>query len=999
MRFTPLTGRSLRSLASTVRCKTPLLFGLPLLCALSGCAVNSGSFPGASPQPQTSTQVSGQVHGGQQPIASAVVQLYAVSTTTDGGASTPLLTRVVTTGVNGGFSFGTSDYACPASGTPVYLTATGGNPGLAGTVNNPAITLMAALGTCGGVASLSSVAINEVTTVGTLAALFPFSNSYAAVGSQPSDAALFNSAYSTINVYTNVGSGSAPGGALPAGYYASSQEIYALANSIASCVNSSGSTANGTACGALFSFATPAGGGTPTEIGGAVLNILKNPNQNVSQIFLLAPATPPFQPTLSSAPAKWVLPIVSTSNPAITLSVSGPPTVNLGTPAQYTASVTGTSNQAVNWQVNGITGGNSTYGTISPSGLYTPPGGVPAANALTITASSDASRTASGAQAVTLLNPVPVVTTTTGTTGTYGQTFLVDVKGTGFVSGAALLVNGSPVATTAVTLTDLQTTVKNTTGAALQISIAVANPSPGATQSTSSSVTLALPAASATAAARFLDQTTFGPTAATIAHVQQIGLLAALTEQFNTPTTLFTLPPVPTTQCGSNWQCTQSDWVRIAATGGDQLRQRMSLLLSEIWVAPNHNDGAMPYYLNTMANDSFTNYRTIMQDLALAPPMGAYLNMVNSGAAPAGQIPNENFAREVMQLFSLGLNVLNPDGSPQLDVNNNAVPTFTETQVAAFARAFTGWTYANADGSTPTAFNGTANWNHAMVAVESRHDKTAKILLNGTTLPASQTTAQDLQGALDNIFAQASIAPFICRQLIQHLVSGHPTPAYVQRVSTVFANNGSGVRGDMRAVLTAIILDPEARAGDSQTGDQAEMSPVNQGGHLREPLLFVPNLLRGLNATQTNAADLYPYVSLAANGLGSMGEQPFNQASVFNYYPPSYVIPATAVNSPEFSLENTATIIPRMTLSDSIIHSGYGVKVDLSATGALGSLASNPGNLVDYLGMVFMYSQMPTDMRTIIIGEVNSIASTNPAARAAVATYLVVTSSQYKIIH
>ena len=494
---------------------------------------------------------------------------------------------------------------------------------------------------------------------------------------------------------------------------------------------------------------------------------------------------------------------------------------------------------------------------------------------------------------------------------------------------------------------------------------------------------------------------TFGPTAATIAHVQQIGLLGALTEQFNTPTTLFTLPPDPDTECGSNYQCTQSDWVRIAATANDQLRQRMSLTLSEIWVAPNHSDGAMPYYFNTMANDSFTNYRTIMQDLALAPPMGAYLNMVNSGAAPAGQIPNENFGREVMQLFTLGLAVLNPDGTPQLDINNNAVTTYSETQVAAFARAFTGWTYANANGSAPTAFNGTANWNYPMMAVDSRHDKTAKILLNGTTLPANQTTAQDLQGALDNIFAHSNIGPFVCRQLIQHLVSGNPTPAYVQRVSTVFANNGSGIRGDMRAVLTAILLDPEARAGDAQTGDQADQTPAVPGGHLREPLLFVPNLLRGLNATQTTPADLYPYVSLAANGLGSMGEQPFNQASVFNYYPPSYIIPSSTTNAPEFSLENTATIIPRLTVSDSIIHSGYGVKVDLSATGTLGTLGSlaDPSNLVDYLGMVFMHSQMPTNMRAKIITEVNTIPTSNPGERAAVAVYLVVSSSQYKILH
>ncbi len=991
------SNRELPSNTATLR-NSVLVLGASLVAALTGCAVNSAAPGTVFPSPQV--QVSGNVHGGQQPITSSVIQLYAVSSAGDGAPSLPLLTREVTTGPTGGFSFGTGDYTCPTPSIPVYLTATAGNPGFSGATNNAAISLMASLGACSGVAGLSAVTINEVTTIGTLAALFPFSNGYTAIGYQSSETPLINSALASISAYTNIATGSAPGTGLTSGYYASSQELYGLANSIAACINSPGGKANdGSACGTLFSLATPAGGTAPTDTAGAVVNILKNPTQNVAPIFYLAQATPPFQPAIAAPPAKWVLPIISTSNPTITLALSGPATVNVGAPAQYSASVTGTSNGTVTWQVNGATGGNSTYGTISPGGLYTPPAVVPAANALTITASSDASKTAAGSQPVTLLNPVPVVIAATGTTATYGQTFLVDVQGTGFVNGAALLVNGSPVATTAISLTDLQTTVVNTTGAALQLALAVANPSPGATQSTSSALTLSLPAATATAAARFLDQTSFGPTATTIAHVQQIGLLAALNEQFNTPTTLFTLPPDPDTECTSNWQCTQSDWVRIAATASDQLRQRMSLTLSEIWVAPNHSDGAMPYYLNTMASDSFTNYRTIMQDLTLAPPMGAYLNMVNSGAPPAGQEANENFGREVMQLFSLGLDVLNQDGTSQLDANNNPKPTYTETQVAAFARAYTGWTYANADGTTPTSFNGTANWNHAMVAVEARHDKTAKILLGGTTLPANGTAEVDLQGALDNIFAQSNVGPFVCRQLIQHLVSGNPTPAYVARVSAVFANNGSGVRGDMKAVITAILLDHEARDGDKQTGDQAEQTPAVQGGHLREPLLFVPNLLRGLNATQTNPADLFPYISLAANGIGSLGEQPFNQPSVFNYYPPSYVIPSSTVNAPEFDLENTATIIPRLTLTDSIIHSGYGVKVDLSATGTLGSLAAVPANLVDYLGMVFMHSQMPTDMRSLILTEVNSIPSTNPAERAAVAAYLVLTSSQYKILH
>lgn len=516
---------------------------------------------------------------------------------------------------------------------------------------------------------------------------------------------------------------------------------------------------------------------------------------------------------------------------------------------------------------------------------------------------------------------------------------------------------------------------------------------------------------SATAAARFLDQATFGPTAATIAHVQQIGLAAAITEQFSQPTTLFSEPPLNDAECpNANWNCSQSEYLNVSAWGNDQLRQRVALALSELWVAPQHTDNAMPFYLNTLANDAFTNYRTIMNDGALSPAMGNYLNMVNSGKPATGQIANENFGRELMQLFTIGPNLLNPDGTIQTDANGNPLPTYTETQVQAFARAYTGWTYANPDGSTPAKFNYTENWLYLMVPIESKHDTTAKTLLNGTTLPSGQTAEQDLQGALDNIFQHENIGPFISKHLIQCLVTGNPSPGYVERVATVFANNGKGVRGDMQAVITAILMDEEARAGDLQTGDQAESNPAVNGGHLREPLVWTANLVRGLSATQTTPSDPYPYVSFMSGYVGSMGEAPFNQQSVFNYYSPYYVIPdgdyapgeapAVGANSPEFGLENTGSVVPRQSVADYLIHNKLaGLTVDLSTASAIGQNASNPAQLVDYLGMLFMHSQMPSDMRTIIIDAVTAIPSTALTTRAEVATYLVVTSSQYKIMH
>jgi uncharacterized protein (DUF1800 family) len=567
-----------------------------------------------------------------------------------------------------------------------------------------------------------------------------------------------------------------------------------------------------------------------------------------------------------------------------------------------------------------------------------------------------------------------------------GNAQLGSISATGLYSAPATMPSSPTISIAATSVAD--PTVSSSISVALQ--------APAQTP-----VGPAPPQTTATAAARFLDQTSFGPTAVSIAHVQQIGLQAALTEQFNQPATTFSEPPSPDAECSSaNLHCTQSDFLKVTAWGSDQLRQRVAMALSEIWVATIEQDNGMPFYLNTLANDAFTNYRTIMQDMTLTPEMGNYLNMVNSAVPPPGQIANENFGREMMQLFSLGPNLLNADGTTQTDGSGNTIPTYTQPQVEAFARAYTGWTYANPDGSTPSGFNYTMNWNYPMAPVESEHDTNPKVLLLGTTLPEAQTAEQDLKGALDNIFAHPNIGPFICRQLIQHLVSGNPSSAYVERVSEVFANNGSGVRGDMKAVLTAIIMDQEARAGDAQTGDQAESNPAINGGHLREPLLWTLNLLRGLGAMPTNPNDPYPFVDFMTEFVGALGESPFTQSSVFNYFSPQYVIPLTAINSPEFGLENTGTIVPRLNLANAIVHdAAAGLNIDLSATSPIGQQANNPAQLADYLGMLFMHSQMPTDMRSELITAISTIPATDPQSQAEIAVYLVVTSSQYKIMH
>jgi uncharacterized protein (DUF1800 family) len=666
----------------------------------------------------------------------------------------------------------------------------------------------------------------------------------------------------------------------------------------------------------------------------------------------------------------------------------------VGTTVQFTAKVTGSANTSVVWQVDGTSGGNATYGTINTSGLYTAPAVLPSNTTITVTAISVASPSASGSVALGLENPLPVVTSATATQ--VGSTLgcALDVIGTGFVATSAIQVGGTSLTTTYVSATELQANVTVVTGTT-SLALDVANPNPGAVDSAAMSVPITFYNTSAAAAARILDQTSFGPTAAGIQNVQNIGMSAYLAQQFAQPTTLLaTIPitPLPAVCLAANtaYTCAESEWWQTAITGNDQLRQRVAFALSEMFVVSTQSVAgqSIPQFHNALANDAFGNFRTIMQDVTLSPAMGAYLNVLNSAAPATGQIANENYARENMQLFTIGLNQLNQDGSLQLDGSGNPIPSYSQTQVQAFARAYTGWTYATATGGSPTKFpNGTVNYTMPMAPVESAHDTTAKILLNGTTLSAGGTAEQDLKGALDNIFADTNVGPFVCQQLIQHLVTSTPSPGYISRVAAVFANDGTGVRGNMQAVLTAILLDTEARAGDTNAS--------YDGGHLREPILFITAMMRGLGFTNTDPNSSYASLSNYSNNLS---ERPYRANSVFNFFPPDYVIPASTLNAPEFGIENTATATLRLSLADSIVNNKISsFTVDLSNTSTLGVMAANPTTLVNYLSMLLMHSQMPSNMQSTIVSAITPL--TSNAQRVRIAVYLIVTSSQYKVIH
>jgi uncharacterized protein (DUF1800 family) len=514
-------------------------------------------------------------------------------------------------------------------------------------------------------------------------------------------------------------------------------------------------------------------------------------------------------------------------------------------------------------------------------------------------------------------------------------------------------------------------------------------------------------------AARLLEQATFGVTAGDIAHVQSVGIDAYINEQLAYAPTQYSgysytphtapvgcmadgsNPPDASSLCARNQYTpfqVQRDFFLHALNNPDQLRQRVAFALSQIFVVSSieiYEAYGLADYQNVLLNDALGNYRTLLQDVTLSPTMGHYLDMVDSDETNPqnGTVPNQNYAREVLQLFSIGLVALNPDGTQQLDANGVPIPTFDGTVIEGFASVFTGWTYppltgANSQWVNPINFDGT------MVAFADHHQPGTKALLNGFTVPAGQTPEQDLANALDDIFNHPNVGPFIGKQLIQHLVTSNPTPAYVARVAAVFADNGQGVRGDLSAVVRAILTDTEARGAAPAT---------NVFGRLREPALFITSTMRSLGG-QSDAV-------LLRTASSAMGQPIFSPETVFSFYPPSYQIPGTQTLAPEFGIDNAATALARANFINTVIMQG-GAKPDPTVTGSTGTSidltpfsAATGTALIAQLNQTLMHGSLASDASNIILTAANSAAanSTDPLAAARTASYLILTSAQSQV--
>ena len=515
-------------------------------------------------------------------------------------------------------------------------------------------------------------------------------------------------------------------------------------------------------------------------------------------------------------------------------------------------------------------------------------------------------------------------------------------------------------------------------------------------------------------AARFLTQASFGATDSAIADVQSAGFAGWITAQQALPVGATHLSFLQKIQAAlkanqPGYDLRPPQWYRSfwqqAASYPDQLRQRVKLALSEIFVISVANKeiaqlitGVGSYY-DMLGANAFGNFRTLLEGVALHPMMGVYLTyFANLPANPVtGQHPDENFAREVMQLMTIGLYHLNPDGTVQADGTGAPIPTYTHADIAGLASVFTGfsWYSANpvANGGQQTFYPDRGGLPSdplapitPMIPYSVYHQTTSKSFL-GVTIAASATpdALGDLKIALDTLFNHSNVGPFIGKGLIQRLITSNPSPAYVGRISAVFNDDGTGVRGNLGAVIQAILLDPEAR------DDAVVTSPTF--GKLREPIIRVANWVRAFNATSTSGQWL---VTTTTNSPSSLDQAALTAPSVFNFYVPGYVPPGTRMGGldlvvPEFQAVDEISVAGYLNFMLAVISSGLGaaahgsvvpdIQADYSSEIALAGIAAN---LVARLNLLLTYGAMSTAVQTRIVNAINTIplppAGAGPAA-------------------
>ncbi len=491
----------------------------------------------------------------------------------------------------------------------------------------------------------------------------------------------------------------------------------------------------------------------------------------------------------------------------------------------------------------------------------------------------------------------------------------------------------------------------------------------------------------------FLSEATFGPTEAEAQRLISLGYEGWIDAQLAVPATRH-LPYVLARPTPQNQADRLDAWFQATLKGNDQLRQRVAYALSQILVASDvgalgGEPLALAYYYDILVNNAFGNYRQLMEQVTLSPAMGVYLSMLGNQKPNVAQNirPDENYARELMQLFTIGRVQLNVDGSVRNGTDGVPIPTYDQATIEGFAHVFTGWTFAGSVSFTRPSRNFLAQ----MTPYADFHDTAAKTLLNGFVVPAGQSAQQDLAMALDNIFNHQNVGPFVAEQLIQRLVTSNPSPAYVQRVAQRFNNNGSGVRGDLAAVVRAILTDAEARS----------TAASESSGKLKEPILRLTQLWRAYGAQ----ADSGRYAF--GNPSVFFGQAPLRSPSVFNFYSPFYAPPGEIAQlglvAPELEITTemtTATTNNYLAFAVLVLNS-YNtnrrpddIYINTEADAAVGA---DPAAIVTRVADRLMGGVISTPLRT----EAEAIAllqpASNPAGRVLEVLHCLVTSPEFAV--
>lgn len=490
-----------------------------------------------------------------------------------------------------------------------------------------------------------------------------------------------------------------------------------------------------------------------------------------------------------------------------------------------------------------------------------------------------------------------------------------------------------------------------------------------------------------------LTEASFGPTDAAAQRVITLGYSGWIDDQIATAATLH-LPYVQSRPSPQNQADRLDAWFQATLRGNDQLRQRVAYALSQIMVvsdigALGGEPLALAYYYDILVRNAFGNYRQLMEEVTLSPAMGVYLSMLgNQKPNVALNIrPDENYARELMQLFTVGRVMLNADGSVQVDGSGVPLPTYDQAIIEGFAHVYTGWTYAGSLSFTRPSRNFIAQ----MQPWADFHDAGSKLLLNGMTLPPGQSAREDLEDALDNIFNHPNVGSFVAEQLIQRLVTSNPSRAYVQRVAARFNNNGSGVRGDLAAVIRAILLDTEARA----------TATANAAGKLKEPILRLTQLWRAYGAAAQSGRYFFPAPQ------AFFGQAPLRSPSVFNFYSPFYAPPGeisdNGLVAPEMQITTettTATTNTYLAIAVFVLNSFKqdrrpdDICINFEADATAGG---TPAQIVTRVADRLMGGQISAELRAEAAGLAATYPDTNAAGRVAEVLHLLVTSPEFAV--